>query len=343
MSSGPKAVINRGKRRKTRLTEAQKQAVHAGQVPLASIRVSRGIKLREAIKLMVDRVMDAQIGVMSAALAYYTLLSLFPIFIVVGNLLPFFGFSYFQIQGYLTQVIPTDVMNFINPVIKNLIATSSGSVLSAAGLVTLWTAGLAINGLKTGFNRAYDVKPRQNYLVQRLLSMLMLFMLVLMLGGVMVAYTFGRQFLEWLVPALHLSTAWLETFNTWRWPVTLTALFVIIFVIDFFLPNARIKFWTILPGGTLTVVGWLALGQGFSWYMRHFGTRISTYGTLSTVIVLLLWLDVMAMMWLIGVVVNAIIAEYYGGHPKSSRGKVHDFVRKNRDEIVARRTDSLFK
>lgn len=66
--------------------------------------------------------------------------------------------------------------------------------------------------------------------------------------------------------------------------------------------------------------------------MRHFGTRISTYGTLSTVIALLLWLDVMAMLWLIGVVVNAIIAEYYGGHPKSSKGKVHDFMRKNRDD-----------
>lgn len=325
-SSGPKAVIEQSGKRKLKLTEAQKQAVRAGRVPLASIRVSRGIKLREAIKLMYDRIMDAQIGVMSAALAYYTLLSLFPIFIVVGNLLPIFGLSYFQIQGYLTQVIPTDVMNFINPIIRNLIASSSGSVLSAAGLVTLWTAGLAVNGLKTGFNRAYAVKPKQNYFVQRLLSMVMIFFMILLLGGVMVAYTFGRQFLEWLVPLLNLSTTWLNTFNTWRWPVTLTALFVVIFVIDFVLPNARIKFWTIIPGGTFTVVGWLVLGQAFSWYMRHFGTRISTYGTLSTVIALLLWLDLMAMLWLIGVVINAIIAEYYKGRPKDTKGKVHELI-----------------
>ncbi|MFD1393291.1 YihY/virulence factor BrkB family protein [Lacticaseibacillus jixianensis] len=335
--------MERQAKQKKRLTEAQKQAIHSGQVPLATIAVSRGIKLREAIKLMYDRIMDAQIGVMSAALAYYTLLSLFPIFIVVGNLLPVFGFSYSQIQGYLTQVIPTGVMNFINPIIRNLIASSSGSVLSVAGLVTLWTAGLAVNGLKTGFNRAYDVKPRQNYFVQRLLSMVIIFFMILMLGGVMVAYTFGRQFLEWLVPLLRLSTQWLDTFNTWRWPVTLTALFLVIFVIDFLLPNARIKFWTIIPGGTFTVVSWLALGQIFSWYMRRFGTRISTYGTLSTVIALLLWLDLMAMLWLIGVVVNAIIAEYYGGRPEDSKGKVHDLIRRNRQELAARRQDQIFK
>lgn len=322
-----------------KLTAAQKEAVHSGRVPLASLQVARHIKLGEAIKLMIDRIMDAQIGSMAAALAYYTLLSLFPMFIVFGNLLPVFGFSYYQIQGYLGQIIPEDVMNFINPIIQNLIASSSGSVLSVAGVVTLWTAGMAVSGLKTGFNRAYEVDAKQNYLVQRLLSMLMIFILVILLGSVMVAFTFGRQFLEWLVPQLGLSTQWLATFNTWRWPVTLSALAIVVLVIDYFLPNARIHFWTVLPGGIVTIAGWLGLSQAFSWYMRYFGTRISTYGTLSTVIVLLLWLDFMAMLWLIGAVINAIVAEYYGGRAKGSKGKVHDFVRRNQRQFKQRRLD----
>nr|WP_179395787.1 YihY/virulence factor BrkB family protein [Lacticaseibacillus absianus] len=326
------------KRPKTTLTPAQRRAIQAGRVPLAKLALPWRLKLKEMLRLAQRRISEAELGATAASLAYYALLSLFPMLITAGNLLPLFGLSYSGVSTYLAQVIPEDIMTFINPVIQNLLASTSGGILSIGAIATLWAASLGVNGLKNGFNKAYGVTPPRNFILQRLLSMLVFFTLIVVLGAVMIAFAFGRQFLEWLVPLLGLSDAWLTTFNTWRWPITLVALVAVITLIDYILPNARIKFWTILPGAGFTIAAWLALAQLFAIYMHYFGTRYNSYGTIGTFMVLLLWLNFSAMMWLIGAVVNAIVAEYYCGRLHHSRGKLHDFVRRQRvNRRLARR------
>lgn len=324
----PRVKLKRPTQRAIHLTAAQRQAIASGRVPLAELALPKRVKFREFVKLAVTRVMAAELGPTSASLAYYALLSLFPMLILAGNLLPLFGLSYDSITTYLAQVVPESIMNWINPVIHNLLTTTSTGVLSIGAIGTIWAASLGIDGLKNGFNKAYGITPPQNFLVQRLISIVMIFILIVLIGSVMIAFTFGRQFLEWLVPLLGLSDAWLKTFNALRWPVTLAALVVAITVLDYFLPNARVKFWTILPGASFTIVGWLLLAQAFSWYMRYFGTRFNSYGTIGTFMILLLWLNFMAMLLLIGAVINALVAEYFTGHVHHSRGKVHDFVKK---------------
>ena len=312
------------------LTEEQKLTIAQGQVPLASMKIPRSLKFREFLKLALRRFNDAELGMTAASLAFYSLLSMFPMLILLGNLLPLFGFSYDGVADYLEQVVPSDIMSWIEPIIHNLLNSTSGSALSIGAIATLWAASLGINGLKNGFNKAYGITPPQNYFVQRILSMLIIFLLIVALGMVMVAFTFGRQFLEWIVPLLGLSDSWLNTFDSLRWPVTVSALIVVIGSVDFFLPNVKIKFWTIIPGAAFTIASWLGLAQGFSLYMRVFGSRFTSYGTLGTVMVLLLWLNFSAMLLLIGGVINALVAEYFTGHLHHSHGKVHDFVKKQR-------------
>lgn len=311
-----------------RLTPAQQTAVQAGRVPLAKLDVSKRIKLRVFLKMAVQRFSEADLGNTAAALAYYALLSLFPLLLFLGNLLPMMGLNYDAMATYLEQVVPPNIMDWLNPMIHNLLAESSSGILSIGAVATLWVASLGINGLKTGFNRAYGVTKTPNFLIQRLISMVMIFALVIALSGVMISFAFGRQFLEWLIPLLGLPDHWLITFNRLRWPVTISALIIVIGIIDYFLPNAKIKFWTILPGATFTILGWLGLAQGFSLYMKYFGSRISSYGTIGTVIALLLWLNFSAMMLLVGAVINALTMQYFTGRVHHSRGKVHDFVKK---------------
>lgn len=326
--SAKRRVVLKRTHGEAKLTAAQRRALEEGKTPLAAMVLPKRVKFREFIKLALRRFGDAELGATAASLAFYSLLSMFPMLILLGNLLPLFGFSYDGVSDYLGQVVPSSIMTWINPVIHDLLNSTSGSALSIGAIATLYAASLGVNGLKNGFNKAYGVPAPANFVVQRLVSMLMIFTLILLLGGVMIAFTFGRQFLEWIVPLFGLSDNWLNTFNTLRWPVTLAALIVVILVLDYFLPNVRIAFWTILPGGIFTIAGWLGLAQVFSLYMRYFGARFSSYGTIGTFMVLLLWLNFSAMLLLIGAVINALVAEYFTGHLRHSRGKVHDFVKK---------------
>lgn len=212
--------------------------------------------------------------------------------------------------------------------IANLLDSSSGGLLGIGAVATLWAASLGVNGLKMGFNQIYGVESSQNFIIQRLLSMLMTFTLIIVMGAILIVFAFGRQFLEWLIPLLRLNDDWLRTFNTLRWPVTITALFVIIMFLNYFLPNVKIRMWTVLPGTAFTVAGWLLIAQAFSLYMKYFGTRYLSYGTIGTFIAIMLWLNFSALVLLWGAVINALTAEYFIGRLHGSKGKVHDFVKR---------------
>lgn len=310
------------------LSAEQEVAIQSGRAALADLALPRRTKMRVFVKLAINRITESNIGQSAAALAYYTLLSLFPLILFVANALPYFGLMYKGLAAYLTQAIPSNVMNWLDPVIANLLDSSSGGLLGIGAVATLWAASLGVNGLKMGFNQIYGVESSQNFIIQRLLSMLMTFTLIIVMGAILIVFAFGRQFLEWLIPLLRLNDDWLRTFNTLRWPVTITALFVIIMFLNYFLPNVKIRMWTVLPGTAFTVAGWLLIAQAFSLYMKYFGTRYLSYGTIGTFIAIMLWLNFSALVLLWGAVINALTAEYFIGRLHGSKGKVHDFVKR---------------
>ena len=86
--------------------------------------------------------------------------------------------------------------------------------------------------------------------------------------------------------------------------MTITALFVIIMFLNYFLPNVKIRMWTVLPGTAFTVAGWLLIAQAFSLYMKYFGTRYLSYGTIGTFIAIMLWLNFSALVLLWGAVIK---------------------------------------
>ncbi|WKF84274.1 YihY/virulence factor BrkB family protein [Lacticaseibacillus pantheris] len=319
--------------RKIGISAADQQRLRETNQPLARVAVPRRAKLGATLLRAWRRYSDAEIGTRAASVTYYTVLSLFPLLITVGNLLPVFGLSYSNISQYLAQVIPSRIMTWLNPIIKGLLTSTSGGVLSIGAVATLWTASLGITELKNGYNRVYGVKPAQNFIIKRLVSMLLLLALVLVMGAVLLSFTFGSQFLEWLVPVIGLDDTWLQTFNDWRWPVTLVAVVTVIIIVDYALPNVKTKLRYVLPGALFSVVTLLAVSQLFTLYMRYFGTRYSSYGTIGTVMVLMLWLDLSAMLLIIGALINAMVGEYYLGRPRHARGKVYDLVGHDRHEL----------
>ncbi len=80
--------------------------------------------------------------------AYYLLLSFFPILIIVGNLLPYFNITPETVLPYLSEAIPPNVFSFLKPAITDLLESSSGGMLSISVLAALWSSSRGINALE---------------------------------------------------------------------------------------------------------------------------------------------------------------------------------------------------
>ena len=300
-------------------------------VPLLKQSLTTKQKLTALIKLMMVRSSEANISDNSKVIAYFALLSIFPLLIVVGNALPYFQLDVMEVADYVQTAVPPAIFDRIFPMIQSLLNKRNSGLLSIGVVGTLWAASQGINALKTGINRAYGIDKVQNFVLKRLISLGSTLVLLILLISLILVFTFGQQVLELIAPIFKIPNHYINIFSSLKWPVTSIVLYIILVFIYFFIPNVKMRLKSVLPGALLTTVGWLVLAQGFSLYTRYFGTSWNSYGTIGAFIILLLWLNYSATVLMVGAVVNVVIEEALHGSVDTSRGKVYDFIERRKD------------
>ncbi|KRN28345.1 hypothetical protein IV38_GL001344 [Lactobacillus selangorensis] len=289
-------------------------------------------KIRSFIGLALQRADAADIFNTAKVIAYFTLLSIFPLIIFIGNLLPLMHLKVNDILAYVETAIPSSIWELIWPYANKLLHQSSGGLLSFGAIGTLWAASRGIYALKNSFNQAYGVAKEKNYFRNRFFSLVMTLVLVVIMMIVTVVFAFGQTVLELLTQYIKISRVYLHTFQTLKWPVMFVALFILLTMMYYFIPNARLKLRTVLPGALFTTIGWMALAQLFGLYVTYFGTTYSAYGTIGTFIVLLFWLNFSGIVLMLGAVLNAVTQELLNGKVHGSRSKVRDFIQKQQQK-----------
>lgn len=282
-------------------------------------KIKQNENLMRFIATTKKRITDSEMGTTSVVVAYYLLLSLFPLIIAFGNILPFLKIDQETVLTYVRQIIPETVYQFIGPAIRNLLTQSSGGLLSLSALAALWSASQSINALQIAMNKAYGVENRKNFLIVRFFSLVVILLFMIAISGVTIFLGLGQMILEALQPIFNFSGNVIIQFQTLKWPITLVVLFIIMFLIYVIVPNAQLKLKAVIPGTIFATVGWMLLSQVFGIYAKYFATRVSGYQIIGSFIVLMLWLNFAATIIIFGGIINAVVQEYITGNEIKKR------------------------
>lgn len=247
----------------------------------------------------------------AAALTYYSVLSLFPALIVVVALVGVFG-KYPETTDKLLQIVNrlgpnTAVETFRSP-IESVVQNKGGAgALLGIGLVgALWSASGYVGAYMRASNEIYEV-PRDRRLLRKLSVRLGLTVaMMLLLAVVAVALVLTGPLAEATGSAFGLASTAVTVWSIAKWPVLVLLTAVAFALLYFGGPNVRQPtFRSILPGGLLAVGVWIAASIGFAFFVANFGSYNETYGTLSAVVVALLWLFITNNAILFGSLFNA--------------------------------------
>ena len=282
-------------------------------------KIKQNENLMRFIATTKKRITDSEMGTTSVVVAYYLLLSLFPLIIAFGNILPFLKIDQETVLTYVRQIIPETVYQFIGPAIRNLLTQSSGGLLSLSALAALWSASQSINALQIAMNKAYGVENRKNFLIVRFFSLVVILLFMIAISGVTIFLGLGQMILEALQPIFNFSGNVIIQFQTLKWPITLVVLFIIMFLIYVIVPNAQLKLKAVIPGTIFATDGWMLLSQVFGIYAKYFATRVSGYQIIGSFIVLMLWLNFAATIIIFGGIINAVVQEYITGNEIKKR------------------------
>lgn len=252
----------------------------------------------------------AQVSPNSAQLAYFILLSIAPILLVVANIIPFLPISATDILPYLETALPADIYRIVQPMLLGFLSQTRGGVISIGLITSLWSASKAFNATQLVLNEVYGVEKRTNFIIVRVVSFLINLAIVGAVGVTMFAFVFGEQILSFIEDFFDIKLTLIQDILSFRWLILSVVLLVVLVLIYSLLPNHGIAFKYAIPGAIFSALGWLVLSQGFSFYVSVAGGAASGSGAFGVFIILMLWLYLSAIVFLLGALINVIYFQY---------------------------------
>jgi membrane protein len=186
-------------------------------------------------------------------------------------------------------------------------STGSGIAMTVIGLaLAVWTTTSAATTLMNGITVTYDRKDGRKFVRKRLVALAIVIALVVGLTLVVGLLILGPHLERWIGDAAGLPTltAWL--WWSLQWPILIGGLLIAFGVVLYLGPDVEERRWRVItPGAVAALVIWLVASAGLAFYSAHFGSYEKTWGTLSAVVVTLLWLWLTSAALLFGAEINA--------------------------------------
>ncbi|MEH7375053.1 YihY/virulence factor BrkB family protein [Neobacillus drentensis] len=261
------------------------------------------------LKLLWHRVDEDDLPGLSAQLAYYFLLSLFPLLIVLFTLLPYIPIPHQDMLGIVRDFAPVEAMDLIEKNVHDIMNHRNGGLLSFGIIGTIWSSSNGINAIVKAFNKAYNVKESRSFIVSRGMAILLTFGMIFVLILAIVLPVFGREIGVFLFSQMGYTTEFIKVWDTLSWLVSAIILFLIFTGLYWIAPNVKIKCRSAFPGAAFATVGWIISSIGLTFYVGNISNYSLTYGSIGAIIVLMIWLYISAFIIILGGEINAFYSE----------------------------------
>jgi membrane protein len=247
----------------------------------------------------------------AAALTYYAVLSIFPALIALVSIVGLVGDPQ-TVTNALTDVVSSigpasAVDTFKGPIQDVTSSRGTAGILLIVGIASaLWTASGYVGAFMRASNIIYEVEEGRSFIKLRPLQMLVTLVLILLLALVLMALVLTGPVASEVGSAIGVGGTAVTIWNIAKWPVLLVVVMLMIALLYYSSPNAKLRgFKWVTPGSVLAVAVWLAASAGFAFYVANFGSYNKTYGALGGVVVFLVWLWITNVAILLGAELNA--------------------------------------
>ena len=246
----------------------------------------------------------------SVAVAYYWLISIFPLLLVVINILPYFQIPVSNFLNVTNGFLPDTVYDVVAKIVMEVLTQPSTGLLSFAVLSALWTFSKSMNYLQKAFNKAYGVAKSRGLIYQQLMSLFVSFGLQILFACALFLSVFGRILLDFLKNYWQSDNPIFVYLEDLTGPLVFTLIFAILVMLYYFLPNVKVRrIRYVLPGSVFVLLTLVLILNIFSASVNHYINNLVEVRFVSSIIfvVTMFWFILLAKILIIGAVINASV------------------------------------
>lgn len=242
----------------------------------------------------------------AAQAAFFLLLSAVPLLMLVFGLFRLFPLPAEEFPKGWGGFFPGDTALLLEEALAKVPGTGESLLASFSAVTVLWSASKSVYYLMGGLNSVFEVKEKRSYLRVRLLAVVYTVALILAIVGALVLMVFGGSLAETAAECLPHSEKWMKGLSSFRFFIGLLLLTGIFATVYAVLPDRKASLASQLPGALLASAGWMLFSMLFSLYVEHFADYTGLYGSLSAIVIFMLWLYVCMYILLMGGEINLL-------------------------------------
>ena len=249
------------------------------------------------------------VGRNAAALSYYLLFAIFPLLVLISLLVGLLHVDIASTTALLSRMIPADVVGVIESYLQYVSALRSPRILWFCMVFSIWFPMRAINSLTFSIRRAYGRPAPENQLRNEFFLLIAALVLILVISFSLLLIVIGRRVLELAARFVTLSGTFITLWNYGRFAVLFFIIFCGVAAVYPLALGRRMPWQDVVPGVLISVFGGTLLSAVFSYYVEHFGKYSILYGSIATVIVVLLWLYMTSNILILGAEFSAVLSK----------------------------------
>lgn len=254
------------------------------------------------IKRFCKSVSNHHISEYTAQCTYYTILSAIPFLILIVTLIQYTGISPESLLSMMKNIIPETMSEAAFSLVQEVYSKSVGTI-SISAIFVLWSAMKGFYALSKGLHNIYETNKDYNIVEIRAKSFVATILLATSVILVLVVSVFGNIILEFIQQKIHISDSVQDILYISKISVY-CILFIVFLLMYRFIPGHKQSIKKQIPGALAATFGWLVISLFFSIYLDTFKGFSIMYGSLTTIVLAMMWVYFCMYSILLGAEIN---------------------------------------
>ncbi|HEV7230108.1 MAG TPA: YihY/virulence factor BrkB family protein [Bacteroidia bacterium] len=263
-----------------------------------------GVNLYETGKFFYHGIDKGLLPTRASAMAFSFFCAIFPSIIFLFTLIPYIPIHNFQLQLLILikNVMPPASFNAVEETLVDIVTKQNGKLLSVGFITALYFSTNGFNSMITAFNTSYHVLETRKPMQQRLVSLVLVFIFAFLLTFAIGLIVGSDYITKLIIPKSHWAFYLIKSTH---WIILTALLFCVISFCFYLGPATKVGWKFVSAGSTLATILCVITSLAFGYYVSHFGKYNKVYGSIGTLLIVLMWIYLNCLVLLIGFEFNA--------------------------------------
>ncbi|MDD6878859.1 MAG: YihY/virulence factor BrkB family protein [bacterium] len=263
--------------------------------------------IKRRIKAFKDRLLfnifRPEMRVLPGGIAFFFFIALIPLISIIGSLISLLNLPYGSISDVLNTYLPNGTANLLEAIAVKIDFNFNFIIFFFSSVL------LASNGTHSmiiASNQIYKIKDT-NYIRRRSKAFLMMLVVLILLMFILFVPVFGDmifKLIDELNGASTIKNTMLLFYNILKYPLSIIFIYWLIKIIYIMAPDKKINRNNVTYGSLFTSISWVFLTRLYSWYVENFTNYNTFYGSISSILILVLWLYLLCYLFVLGMALN---------------------------------------